>query len=516
MKTFLTVFSIFIGILTFSQTPFITKWKVTSGSGTEEIKFYVGVSAASILNFEYSVAGGSSGTIPININATTMNAPQIVTLNIPKTSTDTNVNISVAGINQFRLNIQNDTSQISDPIIDNNVTADKLLDVIQFGNTSWLTLNYAFSFTTNLQQITALDQPNFTTIATAVNSQPRLVRMFSKSGVKKIDNINNWDVSMINNFNHLFEFAENFNGDLNNWNIKTTGSPISMYAMFRYAKSFNGKIENWNVSNVDNIGFMFTFAQKFNQPLPNFKALNDLNQTFYGTYDLNQPLTNIDYSQYAGTLGFAQYLTATFSRAPIKNSTLLLKIMSDRVGKQMNYGIVGSGSFNYYDPSSSWRTSGHPLYSIISNLAGYNNVYETNPIYTVGTIYPIKPTINSSYIDSQIGVLRDINLGPEYISEEKYGETPTLGMDAANTNNTIKLDSNNDITLRSRNLFGAFTQNTKIVINGDSFNRGTKPVVFKKNTTYPQDVSKDGTIVYDFTDNHLYVSKNGIWHRADN
>ena len=59
----------------------------------------------------------------------------------------------------------------------------------------------------------------------------------------------------------MFNRATSFNGDLNDWNVSKVEN---MRIMFSEATSFNGNISGWNVSNVTNMTRMFNLATSFN------------------------------------------------------------------------------------------------------------------------------------------------------------------------------------------------------------------------------------------------------------
>ena len=62
----------------------------------------------------------------------------------------------------------------------------------------------------------------------------------------------------------MFTGATSFNQPLNNWNVSNVDY---MYNMFMEARSFNQPLNKWNVSNVVDMGYMFRDANSFNQPL---------------------------------------------------------------------------------------------------------------------------------------------------------------------------------------------------------------------------------------------------------
>ena len=53
-------------------------------------------------------------------------------------------------------------------------------------------------------------------------------------------------------------------GEINNWDVSKVEN---MYGMFANAEAFNQPLNKWNVSNVTDMGYMFMHANSFNQPL---------------------------------------------------------------------------------------------------------------------------------------------------------------------------------------------------------------------------------------------------------
>ena len=107
-------------------------------------------------------------------------------------------------------------------------------------------------------------------------------RLFYESTFNFNGNISNWDVSNVEDMNHMF-YSSEFNGDISNWDVSNVEN---MEYMFAYSK-FNGDISNWDVSNVENMRFMF-YASKFtaeNGCISNWDVSNvkDIRYMFNGT-----------------------------------------------------------------------------------------------------------------------------------------------------------------------------------------------------------------------------------------
>ena len=104
--------------------------------------------------------------------------------------------------------------------------------------------------------------------------------MFNGANTFKQD-LNNWNVGNVTSMHAMFAQATSFNGNISNWNV---GNVTSMYAMFAEATSFNQDISNWNVGNVTNMSNMFNGATSFNQDISNWDIGNvtdgNLNEMF--------------------------------------------------------------------------------------------------------------------------------------------------------------------------------------------------------------------------------------------
>ena len=116
------------------------------------------------------------------------------------------------------------------------------------------------------------------------------VQLFTTNKIeceKKYNNIRYWDTSYIFNMSRLFEFFEEFNGDIGEWDISNV---YDTSYMFGYASNFNKPLNDWDVSNVKNMHCMFYEAKSFNQPLNKWKIAHIKNKKdmFYGTPPYNK------------------------------------------------------------------------------------------------------------------------------------------------------------------------------------------------------------------------------------
>jgi surface protein len=182
-------------------------------------------------------------------------------------------------------------------------TRDKFIEINQWGDIQWQSMESAFKACHNLI-INALDAPDLSQV-TDLSSMFALCINFNQS-------INHWDVSNITNMTETFYHTNSFNQPLNNWDMSNV---TNLGGMFKDADSFNQPLNNWDMSNVTNISAMFSGATSFNQPLNNWNTSNVIIMTsiFYGAYDFNQPLNNWDVSNVT-MMFYAFYDAASFDQ----------------------------------------------------------------------------------------------------------------------------------------------------------------------------------------------------------
>jgi surface protein len=101
--------------------------------------------------------------------------------------------------------------------------------------------------------------------------------------------------SSLTDLSWLFQYREDFNQDISNWDVSNV---IDMECMFYNAKSFNQDISKWDTSNVVYMQGMFYKAESFNQDLSNWDVSNvmDMELMFYNATSFNQDLSKWDTS----------------------------------------------------------------------------------------------------------------------------------------------------------------------------------------------------------------------------
>lgn len=185
----------------------------------------------------------------------------------------------------------------------------KLLDVSQWGDIAWTTMNGAFHGCSNLN-ITATDLPNLDGVTdmlqmfrecTVLNG-PANMGSWNTANVTTMavmfgdalafnQPIGTWNTAAVTNMSFLFDGATSFNQPIGSWNM---ASVTNMQAMFQSASAFNQPVENWNVSNVTNMGNVFSYASAFDQPVGNWNTakVTNMGALFQRTDNFNQSLAN--------------------------------------------------------------------------------------------------------------------------------------------------------------------------------------------------------------------------------
>ena len=111
-------------------------------------------------------------------------------------------------------------------------------------------------------------------------------------------NINDWDVSNVENMEHMFDTSPVtvLNFDFSNWDVSNV---TNMYKMFYQCNSFTGKgLNKWNTSSLENAESMFNGCNYFNENIGNWNVSNLKNSSFMfaGCYKFNQDLSKWDIS----------------------------------------------------------------------------------------------------------------------------------------------------------------------------------------------------------------------------
>ena len=162
----------------------------------------------------------------------------------------------------------------------------KLLDVLQWGNIGWRSMEKSFLGWPGTT-FSAIDAPDLT----GVNSMNSTF-----DGASNFNGpIGHWDVSNVNNFFRLFRSAAKFNQDISGWNVSKV---TNMNATFEQADSFNQAIGIWDVGNVTSMNFTFSNNDGFNQDIGdwNVSKVRSFASTFRNASSFNQNLGSWTFS----------------------------------------------------------------------------------------------------------------------------------------------------------------------------------------------------------------------------
>ena len=319
--------------------PFVTVWDMGIPDGNQStptsLRFGITTLPNKPVSYTWTSSGGSSGsgTLTTNTSAqiTGLPAGEIITLSIA--SEIKAINIAANSSNNNR----------------------RLIDIIQWGDVAWSTMENAFSDCVNLN-VTATDIPDLSAVRSMRNmfnncqsmTGPANIGSWNTATVNNMEglfganlvfnqDISSWNTANVTNMGYLLSGARTFNQDLSNWNTSnvtnmegmfqgTTASNLNisnwntqnvtnMQGMFAYTPVFNEDISNWNTSNVTNMSNMFGASQAFNQNISswNTAAVTNMSQMFANATSFNQPIGNWNtasvtnmYIMFAGAKNFNQ------------------------------------------------------------------------------------------------------------------------------------------------------------------------------------------------------------------
>jgi surface protein len=260
-------------------TSFITKWKTTIANESIIIPVY------GAYTYNYDIDCDNDGTFE-------------------QTGVTGAGTCTYATAGQHIIKIRNTFPAIY--INNNGAVKDKILDVMQWGNIAWKSMESAFESASNLQ-VSAIDSPDLSNVtnmsemflgASAFNQN---ISSWNVSNVTDMSfifydalafnqDINSWNVSNVTDMSRMFRGASAFNQNISSWNVSNV---TGMSGMFWMASSFNQDISGWNVSNVTNMWFMFANATAFNQDLSSWNVSNVTNmERIFGATAFNQDLSS--------------------------------------------------------------------------------------------------------------------------------------------------------------------------------------------------------------------------------
>jgi surface protein len=235
--------------------------------------------------------------------------------------------------------------------------------------------------------------------------------------------LSNWNTQNVTNMSFMFRDASNFNGDLSNWN---TQNVTNMSSMFNGASNFNGDLSNWNTQNVTTMGAMFAFADNFNGDLSNWNTQNVTKMSFMfnNASNFNGDLSNWN-TQNVTNMSFmfagAENFNGDLSNWNTQNVT--------------NMSRMFTGAENFNGDLSNWNTQNVTamigMFNNASNFNGDLSNWNTQNVTTMSSMFSGSGIDVFNYDQALIGwagqaVKMNVNLGAQ-------GLAYCLGEEARNT-----------------------------------------------------------------------------------
>jgi surface protein len=168
-----------------------------------------------------------------------------------------------------------------------NQDSKKIISLDAWDDHEFRTLEKAFYRASNLE-INATDIPNLENV-TSMKQAFTDIRAINSS------NLNDWNVSNVENMAVLFYDINHFNQNISDWDVSHVKNMSAMFG----ETAFNSDISSWDVSQVEDMSFMFTIVQEFNQDIGDWNVSNvtDMTYMFQQVYYFNQDIGNWDMSK---------------------------------------------------------------------------------------------------------------------------------------------------------------------------------------------------------------------------
>jgi surface protein len=186
-----------------------------------------------------------------------------------------------------------------------DLSREALIDVVQWGDGLWQSMERAFFQCQNLESFSATDAPEL--------SQVESMFYLFEGATSFNGDIGQWDVSSVTNMSGLFQFANSFNGDISGWNVSNVES---MANMFFGATSFNVDLSDWNTENVKVMTQMFYNASSFNQDIGTWSVNNVINM-----YGMFSNATNFDQNLGSWSITNVTEMAAMFNNSGLTSQT---------------------------------------------------------------------------------------------------------------------------------------------------------------------------------------------------
>jgi len=231
------------------------------------------------------------------------------------------------------------------------------LEVEQWGNQKWRSMESAFEYSGNLI-ISASDIPDLSNVSS-------MKRMFYGIRKNTFNNIENWDVSHVKDMSDLFSMST-FNQDISAWDVSHV---TNMHGMFRgyingsawFRQAFNQDISQWDVSHVTNMSSMFS-ASSFDKLIDRWdvSSVTDMSSMFKHSV-FNQPINSWDVHNVVS-------MHSMFESTKIFNQD----ISNWQVGSVTNMSSMFSSAVAFNQDISAWD---------VSNVTNMNSMFFYSTVF---------------------------------------------------------------------------------------------------------------------------------------
>jgi len=293
----------------------------------------------------------------------------------------------------------------------------KILDIAQWGDIAWETMEFAFSHAFNLE-MSAVDAPDLSQVTNMrlmfraardfngelsgwdVSNVTNMIGTFT-SAISFDGDISTWDVSNVTNMSSMFEFASSFNGDLSGWDV---GNVTSTRNMFRFASSFNGDLSGWNVGKVIDMFSMFNFASSFNSDLSGWdvSSVLETSSMFSGATSFNGDVSSWDVSS-------VQYMRAMFQNAREFNGDLSGWV----VGNVMAFSRMFQNAASFNGDISNWDVSrANEMVGMFHNATSFNrnlSGWDVGNVLYMNYMFSGAKSFDQSLGDWNVGKVLEMN-----------------------------------------------------------------------------------------------------------
>jgi surface protein len=442
--------------------PFVTVWDMgrSSESQSTPTSLHFGITTLpnKPVSYTWTSSGGSSGsgTLTTNNSAqiTGLPAGEIITLSIG--SEIKAINIAANSTNDKR----------------------RLIDIIQWGDVAWSTMENAFNDCVNLN-ITATDVPDLSAVHSMRNmfkncqslTGPANINSWNTTNVRNMEglfyiavafnqDIGSWNTTNVTNMSYMFTIARSFNQNISNWN---TANVTDMSYMFSNTDVFNQDISNWNTANVTNMSTMFAFALVFNKDISNWNTSNVTNMSymFRNAEAFNQNISSWNTAAVTDMSGMFCYAKAfnqpigNWNTASVTNMFIMFasaKNFNQNIGNWNTSNVTNmSGMFDsataFNKPIGNWNTAAvidmHGMFNLASSFNQDLSLWDISSVTRIGYMFVEATSFNQNIGNWQLNPNADMT-----------NMLNLSGMDCQNYSLTLNGWANNPNIPSGRN-FGA-------------------------------------------------------------